>query len=65
LVYNVGTGKNYTINSVAKMISDNTVNIEPRLGETRVSLAANERIKNVFGWEPTMKLEDWVSNALK
>jgi UDP-glucose 4-epimerase len=65
LVYNVGTGKNYSINQVSKMISDNTINIPRREGETNLSLASVDRIKNVFGWEPTMKLENWIENALK
>lgn len=59
-VYNVGTGKNYSINEIAKMISDNTINIPPRPGETKISLANNQKIRDTFGWEPTMKLEDWI-----
>lgn len=61
-VYNVGTGTNYSINQVSKMISDNSINIEPRPGETRLSLANNQKIRKTFGWEPTMKLEEWIGN---
>ena len=63
-VYNVGTGTNYSVNEVAAMISDNTVNIPARLAESRLTLANNEKIYNTFGWRPTMKLEDWVGNQL-
>jgi len=59
-VYNIGTGKNYSINEVASMISKNTINIPPRPGETVVSLANNKKFRKTFGWEPTMKLEDWI-----
>jgi len=59
-VYNVGTGKNYSVNEVAKMISDNTINIPPRLGEARISLANNQKLRTTFGWEPKMQLEDWI-----
>jgi UDP-glucose 4-epimerase len=59
-VYNVGTGVNHSINEVAKMISDNTINIDPRPGETLLSLANNEKISKTFGWNPTMILREWI-----
>jgi UDP-glucose 4-epimerase len=63
-VYNVGSGINYSVNEVAAMISDETINVPPRLGEARVSLANNQKLRNTFGWEPTMKLEDWIVSHL-
>ena len=38
-VYNVGSGKNYSVNEIASFISDDTINIPPRIGEARNSLA--------------------------
>jgi hypothetical protein len=52
------------VNEVAAMISDETINVPPRLGEARVSLANNQKLRNTFGWEPTMKLEDWIVSHL-
>jgi UDP-glucose 4-epimerase len=63
-LYNVGTGTNYSVNQIAKMISNHTVNIAPRPGEARVSLANNQKLRKTFGWEPTMKLENWISAQL-
>jgi UDP-glucose 4-epimerase len=63
-VYNIGTGTNYSINQIARMISSNTLNIAPRPGETRLSLANNQKFRKTFGWEPTMKLEEWIANQL-
>lgn len=60
-VYNVGTGINYSVNEVAGMISDQTVNIPPRLGEARISLANNKKLRDTFGWEPKMELEHWIN----
>ena len=60
-VYNVGTGNNYSVNQIARMISDNTINIAPRPGESRVTLANNQKLRRTFGWEPTVKLEDWIN----
>ena len=63
-VYNVGTGNNYSINQIARMFDHETVNIAPRPGEARVSLANNQKLCKTFGWSPTMKLEDWLSAQL-
>jgi UDP-glucose 4-epimerase len=63
-VYNVGTGTNYSINQIARMLDHPTVNIAPRPGETRLSLANNTKMKKTFGWEPSMKLEDWIAAHL-
>jgi UDP-glucose 4-epimerase len=59
-VYNVGTGKNYSIKEVASFISDNVECIPPRIGETKVTLADNFKIKKVFGWEPKVNLKEWI-----
>mgnify|MGYP006274895073 FL=1 len=60
-VYNVGTGTNHSINQIARMFDHPTVNIAPRPGEARVSLANNQKLRKTFGWEPSMKLQDWLS----
>ena len=60
-LYNVGTGNNYSVNQIARMISDNTINIAPRPGESRVTLANNQKLRRTFGWEPTIKLDDWIN----
>ena len=64
-LYNVGTGINYSINEVASFISTNTVNIPPRPGETRISLANNSKLKETFGWEPTVSLQEWINNQIE
>jgi UDP-glucose 4-epimerase len=63
-VYNVGTGNNYSVNQISRMISGNVTNISPRPGEARLSLANNKKLSSTFGWEPKMKLEDWISRQL-
>jgi UDP-glucose 4-epimerase len=59
-VYNVGTSTNYSINQIARMFNHLTVNVAPRPGETRLSLANNQKIKKTFGWDPKLKLEEWI-----
>ena len=59
-VYNVGSGKNYSVNEIESWISDKQVHLPERVGEVRVSLANIDKIKSVFGWEPKVDLEEWV-----
>lgn len=59
-LYNVGPGKNYSINEIANAISDNQINIEPRIGEARETLANNFKIKSIFGWEAKINLMNWI-----
>jgi UDP-glucose 4-epimerase len=59
-VFNVGSGKNYSVLDIAEMIGDNWTHIPPRPGEARVSLADNSKIKNALGWEPTVDISEWV-----
>jgi UDP-glucose 4-epimerase len=63
-VFNVGSGKNYSVNEIAAMISDNTINIPPRVGESRVTLADNTKLSNTFNWQPQINLEEWIKSNL-
>ena len=63
-VYNVGSGVNYSVNEIAKMISDFTVNIDARPGEAKETLAHISRIKGTLGWEPTINVEDCISEQI-
>ena len=59
-VYNVGTCRNYSILELANMISDNIKFIEPRIGESKETLANNNKLCNTFGWTPCHKIEDYI-----
>jgi UDP-glucose 4-epimerase len=61
-IYNVGTGRELSILKIAEMISDDIVHIPPRPAEARKSLANVSKIKDVYGWEAKVKLEDWIAN---
>lgn len=60
-VYNVGTGRQLSIKKIAEMISDDIVHIPPRPAEARKSFANTSKIKDVYGWEAKIKLEDWIA----
>ena len=60
-LYNIGNGVNYSINEIADTISDKQVNIPPRIGEARTTLANNTKLKETFGWEPKVNLMEWIN----
>jgi UDP-glucose 4-epimerase len=59
-VYNIGTGENISILEIAKIISDNYVNIPSRDGEAKTTLSCIDKAKNIFGWEPKFNVKDWI-----
>jgi UDP-glucose 4-epimerase len=63
-VFNVGTGRNHSILELARLISPKTRMIEPRQGEAYITLANNSKIKEVFGWEATKNIEDYIKENL-
>ena len=63
-VYNVGSGKNYSVNEIASFISDDTINIPPRVGEARNSLANIDKIRKTFAWKPEVDVEEWIKTQL-
>lgn len=63
-VFNVGTGTNHSILELAKMISDDTKMIEPRVGEAYITLANNQKLRDTFGWSPTRTIEDYIKQNL-
>lgn len=55
--HNVGTGENYSINEVAELIGGETVNIPPRLGEAKETLASWKKAHAFLGWSPQITLK--------
>lgn len=71
-VYNIGTGKNHSINELASLVmdhhyakvdtaahnfADNTEYIPPRLGEAKITLADNTKARMTLGWNPNIELK--------
>ena len=63
-VYNVGSGKNYSVNDIASFISNDTINIPERIGEARNSLANINKIYKTFAWKPQTDVETWIRKQL-
>jgi UDP-glucose 4-epimerase len=60
-IYNIGTGRNYSINEIANHMGGATVNIPPRPAESRLSLADASKANTYLGWTAKVRLEDWIS----
>ena len=63
-VYNIGSGKNYSVNEIASFISNDTINIPPRIGEARNSLANIDKIQKTFAWRPEVDVETWIKEQM-
>ena len=63
-VFNVGTGTNHSVLELANMISDDIIFTDPRVGEAKVTLANNKKLKETFGWMPTKRIEDYIKEML-
>jgi UDP-glucose 4-epimerase len=59
--FNIGTGKNYSVLELAKMIGVKYTHIPERLGEARVTLADINKARYLLGWKPKVELEDWIN----
>ena len=49
-VFNVGTGKNYSVKEIANAISDLQTHIPEREGEMKITLANVDKIEKYLGW---------------
>lgn len=59
-MFNVGSGKNYSVLEIAEMVGGVYKHIDPRPGEARNTLADITEIRNYLGWEPTIDIKDWI-----
>ena len=59
-IYQLGTGKNYSINELARMFSSDIDYISKRPGEAWTTLADNSLAKKNLNWSPKVDIEDYV-----
>ena len=60
-VFNVGSGKCYTVQEIADAISDNQTYIPKRSGEMDTTLANIDKISDIIGWKPEVDVIDWIN----
>ena len=63
-VINIGAGNNTSVNRIAELIGGPIEYVPARL-EPHDTLADNSRAKELFGWEPTVSLEEGIAELKK
>jgi len=61
-IFNVGAGTNHSILEIVKLLGGDHKHVPARIGESRVTLADNSKIRTMLGWESKVTLEDWIRN---
>jgi len=60
-LFNIGTGRNYSINQVADLVGGKKAYILSRSGEARETMADISKATQILGWSPSYRLEDAIS----
>ena len=63
-IINIGSGKSYSVNELAKMVGGPIEKKPPRI-EVKKSLADNTLAKKLLGWKPTVDLAEWLEEHKK
>jgi len=61
---NVGTGTNYSVLEIAKMIKGTIINIPERKGEARETLASTYKIEKLLKFKPGRYLEEFINDNI-
>ena len=63
--FELGRGKNFSINELAKMFGETEVEYIPaRDGEYDYTLADSSKAKKLLGWNPTLDISDYISEVI-
>lgn len=61
---NIGYGKNWSINEIASIISDDVIYYPARAGEMRETLANIDKAMSYMTWKPKVNLIDWIHSKI-
>ena len=59
---NIGSGREFSINDVARLIGGPSVHVAPRGNDERFKRAGVERARELIGWKPEVRLEDGIAS---
>jgi nucleoside-diphosphate-sugar epimerase len=63
-IYELGRGRNHSINEVADMFGGERVYIDEIPGETRNTLCKSELARKKLKWKPKINLKDWINERI-
>jgi len=64
-VINIGSGEDYSIDQIAKAVSNNIKHLPQMKGEPMHTRADNTKAKELLGWEPTTNVIQWLTQFKK
>ena len=64
-IYNLASGKEVSVNKIAKLIGGKKINIPKRPGESYRSLANIKKIKKELNWKPQINISEGVKDLIK
>jgi nucleoside-diphosphate-sugar epimerase len=62
--FELGRGKNYSVNEVAQMFNIEPVHQPSKKGEAAMTLNTNTLAQKILGWKPTHNLEDYIKKIM-
>lgn len=63
-IFELGRGKNYSVNEIASMFDKPITHKEDKPGEAQSTLCDYTLAKEVLGWEPKLNIEDYIKSYL-
>lgn len=63
-VMNIGSGKDWSVNDIARLVGGPTMRIPPRV-EPRATRADIRKARELLGWKPETGLEEWIAEFKK
>ena len=65
-IFELGRGKNYSINEITKMFGEEEVEYIPaRPGEMRVTLCKSIEARELLGWNPKIDIKDYIEHFIE
>ena len=61
-IFELGRGKNYSINDIASMFNKPVVYKEDKPGEAQITLCTDTTARNILGWEPKINIESYIKS---
>ncbi len=62
--FELGRGKNHSVNEIAEILNINPTYKPAKLGEARNTLNTDTSAQSLLGWEPKINLEDYLTSYL-
>lgn len=63
-IFELGRGKNYSVNEIANMFEQEVIYKENKPGEADITLCTDELTKEILEWEPKLNIKDYIKKFL-